>query len=137
LLSANALNHIGLAHAPHGREALQELLRLCDYSSSETPRLADVVQQNIDGIKDVRSRGVQSRVSSGKNLGYCRGLEIEVELDNRHYGNVGVLLFASVLERFFSLYAGVNSFVQLVLKTTQSKDPVKKWPPRTAEHLLQ
>jgi type VI secretion system protein ImpG len=42
-------------------------------------------------------------------------------------------LFASVLERFFALYASVNSFTKLVYRTKQSGGEVKRWPPRAGE----
>ena len=48
----------------------------------------------------------------------------------------GVLLFASVLERFLALYASVNSFTQLIARTSQSERYLKKWPPRAGEQTM-
>jgi type VI secretion system protein ImpG len=47
-----------------------------------------------------------------------------------------VYLFASVLERFLALYVSINSFSQLIARTTQGERYFKKWPPRAGEQLL-
>ena len=58
-----------------------------------------------------------------------------VELDEEKYVGVGAFLFASVLERFFALYASINSFTALKYRTRQTGD-VKRWPPRAGEQSL-
>ena len=42
-------------------------------------------------------------------------------------------LFASVLERFFGLYASVNSFTQLLARYRQRDGILKRWPPRAGD----
>ena len=68
--------------------------------------------------------------------GFCRGLEVTVEFDEDKYVGASVFLFAAVLEKFFGLYASLNSFTQLVARTRQRKEPVKRWPPRAGEQIL-
>jgi type VI secretion system protein ImpG len=58
---------------------------------------------------------------------------VTLEFDEPKYIGTGVYLFASVLERFFGLYASLNSFSQLVGKTRQGEGYFKKWPPRAGE----
>jgi type VI secretion system protein ImpG len=41
-----------------------------------------------------------------------------------------VYLFASVLERFFALYASMNSFSLLAARTRQRREPLREWAPR-------
>ena len=65
--------------------------------------------------------------------GFCRGLEVTIEFDEKNYVGTGVFLFACVLERFLGLYASINSFSQLVAKTKQGEGYLKKWRPRAAE----
>jgi type VI secretion system protein ImpG len=48
----------------------------------------------------------------------------------------GVFLFAAVLERFLGLYVTVNSFNQLVARTSQREEVLKRWPPRTGDQVL-
>jgi type VI secretion system protein ImpG len=134
LVSHLSLNHLSLADPVEGREALQEILKLYDFSDPESgQQLAAVTQQLIEGITAVNCRRVVGRTGGPTSSGFCRGLEVTVELDEQKYIGTGAFLFASVLERFFGLYASINSFTQLVGKTKQSEVPFKKWPPRSAE----
>ena len=68
--------------------------------------------------------------------GFCRGLEITLLLDEDKYVGSGVFLFATVLERFLGLYANLNSFTQLSVKTRQREKVLKQWPPRAGEQIL-
>jgi type VI secretion system protein ImpG len=137
LIGQNALNHVSLIEGKDCLQALQELLCLCDFSSPLTPQLAAVNQQMIEGIRSVRSRPVMERVrSTPARVGMCRGTEVQIDFDEEKYTGTGVLLVASVLERFFALYTAVNSFTKLVARTTQAEGYLKKWPPRAGADLL-
>jgi type VI secretion system protein ImpG len=137
LLSHLNLNHLSLSDAEEGRAALQEILRLYDFSDAEAgPQLAAVTQHVIEGITDVRSRRVVGRIQGATASGFCRGLEVVIEFDDQKYVGVGVYLFACVLERFLGLYASINSFTQLVARVSQREGYLKKWLPRAAEQQL-
>ncbi len=138
LISHLSLNHLSLADKEEGRQALQEILHLYDFSDPESGRqLADVTRDLIEGITAVRSRPVVGRVGPPEVAsGFCRGLEITIEFDERKYVGTGVYLVAAVLERFLGLYASVNSFTQLVATIQQREGILKKWPPRAGEHPL-
>jgi type VI secretion system protein ImpG len=134
LVSHLALNHLSLTDPFEGREALQEILRLYDFSDPEAgQQLAAVTQQLIEGITSLNSRRVVGRTGSEISSGFARGLEVTIEFDEQKYVGTGLFLFASVLERFLGLYASINSFTQLVAKTRQGEGYLKKWPPRAAE----
>jgi len=128
LISHLSLNYLSVCEG--GRDALQEILRLYDFSGSP------VVRQQIAGILDVKSRRVVGRPGSMPWNGFCRGLEVTIELDEEQYVGTGAYLFASVLEKFLGLYASLNSFTQLVARTRQRKEPLKRWPPRAGEQIL-
>ena len=68
--------------------------------------------------------------------GVCRGLEITLIVDEARFDAQGMFLFGSVLERFFALYAPINSFTRLVLTSPNREVPLRKWPPRAGEKLL-
>jgi type VI secretion system protein ImpG len=137
LLSHLNLNHLSLSDAEEGRAALQEILRLYDFSDpSAGSQLAAVTQHIIEGITAVRSRRVVGRIAGATASGFCRGLEVDIEFDEQKYVGVGVYLFACVVERFLGLYASINSFTQLVARTSQGEGLLKKWRPRAAEHQL-
>jgi type VI secretion system protein ImpG len=109
---------------------LQEILKIYDFADSSS------VRQQINGILNLSSRPVVGRPRSMVWNGFCRGLEVSVEFDEEKYVGAGVFLFSSVLEKFFGLYTSVNSFTQLVAKTRQREEPLKKWPPRAGEQIL-
>jgi type VI secretion system protein ImpG len=128
LISHLSLNYLSICEG--GREALQEVLKLYDFSDSA------VVRQQIAGITSVTSRRVVGRPASMPWNGFCRGTEVTIQFDEEKYVGSGVFLFASVLEKFLSLYASLNSFTQLVATTRQREEPLKQWPPRAGEQIL-
>jgi type VI secretion system protein ImpG len=137
LISHLSLNHLSLADAGEGRDALQEILRLYDFSDPMAgQQLASITRQVIEGIMSVSSRRVIGRTGGPTSSGFARGMEVTVEFDEQKYIGIGVFLFACVLERFLGLYASVNSFSQLIGRTKQGEGYFKKWPPRAADQQL-
>jgi type VI secretion system protein ImpG len=137
LISHLTLNHLSLGGGEDGRAALQELLRLYDFSDPElNQQQSAVVQQMIDGVTSVRSRPVVGRIGGAGAAGFCRGTEVTIEFDETKYVGNPLFLFATVLERFLGLYVSVNSFTQLVATTAQGQAIIKKWPPRAGEQPL-
>jgi type VI secretion system protein ImpG len=136
LISHLTLNHLSLTDG-NGREALQEILRLYDFADNETtPQLAVVTRHLIEGIAGVSNRRVTGRTGHGAASGFARGVEITLEFDEQKYVGTGVYLFASVLERFLGLYVSINSFSQMIARTSQGERYFKKWPPRAGEQRL-
>jgi type VI secretion system protein ImpG len=134
LVSHLCLNHLSLSDPIEGRAALQEILRLYDFSDSQSGRqLAAVNRQTIESLTGLSSRYTVGRVGGPIASGFCRGVEVTVELDEQKLIGTGAYLFASVLERFLGLYASINSFTQLIVKTKQAGGCLKKWPPRAGE----
>ncbi len=127
LISHLTLNHLSIMDDQGGRDALREMLRLYDFSDSEAGQhQSNVTRQIIDGILAVQHRRIVGRVHGG----FARGVEILMEFDEAKYVGSGVYLFASILERFLGLYASINSFTQLTIRTRQREGILKKWPPR-------
>lgn len=128
IISHLALNYLSLCDG--GRESLQEILKIYDFADSSS------VRQQISGIVGLSSRQVVGRPRSMPWNGFCRGLEVTLEFDEEKFIGSGVFLFAAVLEKFFGLYTSVNSFTQLVTKTRQREELLKRWPPRAGEQIL-
>ncbi|MDP6560867.1 MAG: type VI secretion system baseplate subunit TssF, partial [Candidatus Binatia bacterium] len=128
LISHLSLNYLSIVEG--GREALQEILKLYDFSDSA------VTRQQIAGITQVTSRRVIRRIGSLAGGGFCRGIEVTVEFDEERFVGSGAFLLASVLEKFFGLYASINSFCQFVATTKQREGELKRWSPRTGEQIL-
>ncbi len=126
LISHLSLNHLSIVEK--GTEALQEILRLYDFSNDPA------IRKQIAGITAVTSRSSISRVTSSTGVAFCRGTDVTLEFDEDQYIGTGVYLLACVLQRFLGLYAAVNSFSRLTARTR--KGVLKQWPPLAGEQIL-
>ncbi len=137
LVSHLNLNHLSLSDSELGLRALQEILRLYDFSDAESSQSTAMVNdQMIEGMVGLQSRRVVAPVASsdGSGVGFCRGTEVTLTLDDEKYAGTGIFLFAAVLERFLGLYTTINSFTRLVVRTRQNEGVVRSWPPRAGDH---
>jgi type VI secretion system protein ImpG len=128
LISQLSLNYLSLVDG--GTEALQELLRLHNFGDSTAG------EKQIQGILDVRSAPAYARVASEHDLSFARGRRVELDMDEEQFAGGGVYLFASVLDRFFGLYASINSFSRLSVRTRQRKGALREWAPRAGSKAL-
>jgi type VI secretion system protein ImpG len=128
LLSHLSLNYLSLVD--EGKEALQEILKLYNFTDSAYSA------KQIEGIARIHSTRHFARVVSENGIAFARGARVEMELDEDQFVGGGAFLFASVLERFLSLYVSLNSFSQLVARTRQRKEVLKEWPPRAGRKIL-
>jgi len=126
LISHLSLNNLSIVEK--GREALQEILRLYDFSNDSE------IRRQIAGIVDVQSRSSVSRVSSDTGVAFCRGTDVVLEFDEDQYVGTGVFLLSSVLQRFLGLYSAVNSFTRVTAKT--KRGVLKQWAPMAGEQIL-
>jgi type VI secretion system protein ImpG len=122
LVSQLSLNHLSLA-GDDGVKALREILRLYAPWRRESAHAA------ISGIRGLACRRVVRRLGGDAWRGFCRGTEVELVLDEDAYPDRDGFLLATVLDRFFGLYATVNSFTQTVLRRHRREDTWKRWPP--------
>jgi type VI secretion system protein ImpG len=133
LISHLSLNHLSIMGGEGGAdaaEALREVLSLYNFTDSPATR------RQISGVTRVGSRRAVRQTGDRIGTGFVRGLETTVELDEGMFAGGGVFLFAAVLERFLGLYVTVNSFNQLVAKTKQREEVLKRWPPRAGDQVL-
>ncbi len=111
-------------------EALQEVLHLYNFNDSS------VTRKQILGITGIESRKVVRKIGGRVGAGFVRGIETTLTFDEEQFVGSGMFLFACVLERFLGLYASLNSFNQMVLKTEQREGVVKQFPARAGEQDL-
>jgi type VI secretion system protein ImpG len=130
LISHLSLSHLSLVDGSEQADALREILRL--YNFTDSPE----TQAIIDGVLSVNSRRVVGRVGRDLSAGFCRGLEVTLQFDEEKFAGSGLLVFASVLERFLALYVSLNSFTRLVALTKGKETVYRRWPPRTGEKVL-
>ncbi len=130
LISHLSLNYLSLAGDGESLKALREILRLYSYLDDAS------VSQQIMGIRELACRSVVRRVGTESWKGFCRGIEIELLFDEELYVGSSAFLFGAVLNRFFALYASVNSFTQLLIRSKQRDGIWKKWPPTVGEQIV-
>ena len=128
LTSHLTLNYLSLVE--EGREALQEILKLYDFTGSAYS------EKQIEGITKLSSQPHFARLISENGIAFARGARVELELDEDQFSGSGAFLFASVIERFLGEYVSLNSFSQLVARTRQRKEVLKEWPPRAGQRIL-
>ncbi len=128
LISQLSLNYLSLVE--DGREALQEILRLYNFTRSTYS------ERQIEGLAGLTSKRHFARVVSEGGVVFSRGTQVEMEFDEEQFVGGGVYLFAAVLERFLGLYVTMNSFSQLRARTRQRKEVLRQWPPRAGQMTL-
>jgi len=128
LISHLSLNYLSLVS--EGKEPLQEILRLYNFSDSAH------LEKQIAGITRLDSGRHFARVVSEHGISFVRGTRVQLEFDEEQFIGGGAYLFASVLEHFLGLYASLNSFTQLVATTQQRKEVLREWPPRAGQSIL-
>lgn len=126
LISHLSLGHVSLFDSNEGSSAIREILGLYDFIGKGDS------QQRIDSIRSVTASPGVARCqnpSGGSTL--CRGLDIEVTIDEERLSSGGAYLLGAVLERFLSLYASINSFTRTSLRSSLREQDIAKWPARS------
>jgi type VI secretion system protein ImpG len=130
LISHLSLGHLSLVDSSEQADALREILKLYDFADSAETRAM------VEGVLSIRSRRVVGRVGQDLAAGFCRGLEVTIQFDEEKFAGNGLLVFASVLDRFLGLYCSINSFTRMVAVTKGREGVYRRWPPRTGEKPL-
>jgi type VI secretion system protein ImpG len=128
LISALSLNYLSLVD--EGVDALREILRLYNFTGSA------YAEKQIEGLTAISSKRHFARVISENGVAFTRGTLAELTFDEEQFAGGGVYLLAAVLEYFLGLYAGMNSFSQLAVRTLQRREALKQWPPRAGQRVL-
>jgi len=130
LISHLNLNHLSITGGDDATEAMKEILRLYDFKESSATRAL------IESIKSLNARPVSAPLNIDGHATLCRGIEIEIEIDDSQFTGSSSYLFASVLEHFFGLYCSINSFTRVLVKRKNKEGYLKKCPPRAGEKIL-
>ncbi|MCP4232407.1 MAG: type VI secretion system baseplate subunit TssF [Aestuariibacter sp.] len=130
LISHLSLNHLSITGGGDALEALKEILRLYDFKDSSVNRA------QVESISKVTTRSISAPITIDGNTSLCRGIEVEIELDELQMSGSSSFLFASVLEHFFALYCSINSFTRVLVRLKNKEGYLKKCPPRAGEKTL-
>lgn len=128
LISHLSLNQLSLTGS--GLPALKEMLRLYDISGSS------VSSRQIDGIVGIEQYPVTTWLSGKHFASVVRGLEVRLTISENHFVGTGVAAFAHVLDHFFGLYVHANSFIRLVLISSDTGEELVRCLPRSGESIL-
>jgi type VI secretion system protein ImpG len=132
VLSHLSLNHLSLAggdgaSAAETAQSLRTILRLYDVRQAPESRAM------IDCIMAVSSEPATARLGSGT---VARGLAVLIILDHRQIDEANAYFMARVLERFFGLYASINSFIRLTVRMDDQQEPLLNGEPIAGERWL-
>ncbi|WP_252109548.1 MULTISPECIES: type VI secretion system baseplate subunit TssF [unclassified Halomonas] len=115
LISNLSLNYLSLLN----RDALCSVLKAYDFRALVDRQAERIAQKRLSGIIDIDTQPVD-RLRCGMPV---RGLRSVMTLDQDAFGDEGGLyLFGSVLARFLSLYASINSFHELQVINRQNQE---------------
>lgn len=128
LVSHLSLNHLSLTAA--GMDALKETLRLYDLPRSPGNR------RLIDGLVNIDLNAATAWMRGNPFETMVRGTQISLTVNEQHFVGTGLQLFATVMDRFFGLYAHVNSFTHLRVFSARSKELLVDCPRRSGEQAL-
>ncbi len=130
LISHLSLNYLSLSEGKQSLDALREILYLYCTPNDATDR------KQVRGIRGMSTRRVTHRAGDDAWRGYCRGLEVTLDFDERMFVGTSAYLFASVIHRFLALHAAINSFTQLAITRKGRKGVWKKWEPIAGDQKL-
>ncbi|MGH8268808.1 MAG: type VI secretion system baseplate subunit TssF, partial [Steroidobacteraceae bacterium] len=131
LISHLSLNYLSLVEqgGPSSAQMLRDMLALY-----RDPNDAAAAHQ-VEGVVGVGYRPLVRRMPIPGPITYGRGLEIVLTLDDASFEGAGIVVLASVLERFFSRYVSLNSFTQTRLDSA-ARGTIKTWPVRAGRRQI-
>jgi type VI secretion system protein ImpG len=125
LVSHLSLNYLSLLDdgVSEGAGLLRDMLSL--YADPANP----AVLRQIEGLRGIAHEAVVRRLPLPGPISHGRGLRISLTVEEAAFEGTGVLLLASVLERFFAAYVSINSFTQTRI-VSSTRGEIKEWPAR-------
>ncbi|MGD8172760.1 type VI secretion system baseplate subunit TssF [Vibrio sp. TRT 21S02] len=115
LISNLSLNYLSLL----SKDALNCVLRAYDFRALVDRQAERVARKRLDSIVKIESQPID-KILRGLPV---RGLQSTLYIDQAGFGSEGDLyLFGTVLSHFFTLYASINSFHELVVINTSNQE---------------
>lgn len=124
LISHIALSQISFSHAQGTLNTLKEVLAL--YQVDDDPQSQDAIQK---GLCEAKISHCTERHPSSLKYGFCQGMDLHLEIDEKFFTQHIAFLFGSVLAEFFAKSCSINSFTRLTLSSKQ-RGVIHRWPPK-------
>jgi type VI secretion system protein ImpG len=122
LITHLTLNHATLVRA--GVDDLRKMLSLYDLPQSAASR------RQIRGIVAIDSGTVRAWMPTVPAASLMPGIGIRMTLDEQAFAGSSIVIFALVMERYFSLNRQINCFTQLEVISARSGKEIIKCKPR-------
>lgn len=100
---------------------------LREFLALHAPATSDA-RHAIDGIVGVSQRGSTQWMPGAFPPTLARGTEIALTIDETFFVGVGLHAWVHVLDRFFAGYAQINTFTQLVIRSSSSGKEIHRCP---------
>ena len=130
LISHLSLNHLSLSEGNKSLNGLREIMKLYAYSDRSS------TDQQLSGIREMTCRKAVRRVGEDAWRGFCQGTEVTLTFEESLYVGNSAFLLASIIIHFLPLYASINSFTQVIIKSLQRDGVWKQWPPMVGEKII-
>lgn len=128
LISNLSLNYLSLL----SKDALQAVLRAYDFRALVDRQAEQVAKKRLQGIVKIDTQPTD-KLYKGVPI---RGLKSQLWLQQDCFASEGDLyLFGSLLSRFFSLYASINSFHELEVINADNSE-LYRWSPQQGQQPL-
>lgn len=128
LISHLSLNHLSLSGG--GIQALREMLRLYDLPQSAANR------SQIEALISVEFGAAHAWLPGEPFPTFVRGTEVRLTVDESGFVGAGLRAFAQVLDHFFALYVHANSFTQLKVISSRTREELVVCPRRSGDSPL-
>jgi len=131
LINFLQFNHLGLAGRPggDGAAALREMLMVfADTSNAD-------IERRIRGIVNVSTEPVVRKIRQDTGYNAARGIRVTIEVDETAFEGSGAFLLGTILSKFLTEYASINSFVETAMRSRQ-RGEIKVWKPVVGERRL-
>lgn len=120
MISNLSLNYVSLLD----KDALSAVLAVYDFQAQADRRAERTSQRRLSGLLSIHTKPFD-KLFRGQPV---RGLLSTMKLQESAFQSEGdMYLFASVLAEFFTLYASINSFHELIVEGAENNE-VYQWP---------
>jgi type VI secretion system protein ImpG len=111
-------------------EALKAALVLYDL------RRSAVTWRHIEGIVAVEVRDAAIELPDHPFTTTVRGTELRMTLDEKHFAGASIATFVGAIDTFLGYCVQLNSFVQLVVVSKHTGEPIMRCKPRNCDLFL-
>lgn len=125
LLAHFSWHYLNIANSNNAKLLIQEMLSI--YTSSYNK----ISQLLVSSITDVKISEQISRIQTSRYSQFCRGNLIVMYFDNSLISEGILYLFLCIFENFLSIYCSINSFIQLLAKSSKDDSVLYEGKPRT------